>query len=67
MFGHRWTDYDHLAHSVVATAYQSYLAGTGPSTVSVTFPGRPETYQLDFINCTQTNLTSATERYIRPK
>ncbi|KAL0233379.1 hypothetical protein GEMRC1_012124 [Eukaryota sp. GEM-RC1] len=52
-----WIRYDELCQEQVEQAFSNYINGTS-AVVSLTFPGRPETYLLDFSQGTQTNTTS---------
>jgi hypothetical protein len=59
-----WRRYESMIEGQIQQRYLAYLKG-GPSVVSpITFPGRPESYELDFVKGTQKNLSSQTSRRI---
>ena len=61
----QWIRYQALVQDRVEQAYQSYVRTVGPSRVNIQFPGRPEMYEVNFSNGTQTNKTSNAIRKIR--
>ena len=60
-----WIRYEALAQDKIEKVYLSYRSGQGTSTVDVQFPGRPETYTIDFATGKQTNRASNTIRDIK--
>jgi hypothetical protein len=60
-----WKPFEDLVQGEIETAYRRYLDGKGPAVVSIKFPGRPETYSLDFVSGKQTNTETSTEKRIR--
>ncbi|KAL0230976.1 hypothetical protein GEMRC1_010381 [Eukaryota sp. GEM-RC1] len=60
-----WIRYDRLCQEQIEQAFSNYINGTSSSVVSLSFPGRPETYLLDFSHATQTNTTSGSKRSIK--
>jgi hypothetical protein len=44
-----------MVQNSIETAFQSYRSGKGPSTIDIQFPGRPETYKINFLIGQQTN------------
>jgi hypothetical protein len=61
----QWHPYELLVQAQIESAFRAYSDGTGPVTIAVSFPGRPETYQLDFLHGNQTNSKSGETRHIR--
>ena len=59
-----WSRYETLIQDKIENAYQAYLKLMGPSNITIAFPGRPETYVLNFQNGTQTNQLCSTIRKI---
>jgi hypothetical protein len=59
-----WTLYESLIQQTIENAYDLYRSGQGPSTLVVRFPGRPESYEIDFIAGRQTNKTTSEIRLI---
>lgn len=55
-----WMSYESLVQGKIESAYQDFISGLGSSSVNVQFPGRPESYKIDFVAGKQTNLTSKT-------
>ncbi|CAF5177045.1 unnamed protein product, partial [Rotaria magnacalcarata] len=47
-----------MIQQAIETAFQAYSSGIGESSVVIRFPGRPEQYELDFVNGRQTNKSS---------
>ena len=60
-----WKPYETLVQAQIEAAYQAYSDGTGPSTIHITFPGRPEKYGLNFVRGTQQNAVSSEERLVQ--
>jgi hypothetical protein len=60
-----WTYFDTTVQGILEQHFQSYAQGKGPSSISVTFPGRPETYHIDFANGVQTNQITSRQRSIK--
>eukprot|EP00615_Pteridomonas_danica_P010959 CAMPEP_0114329728 /NCGR_PEP_ID=MMETSP0101-20121206/1258_1 /TAXON_ID=38822 ORGANISM="Pteridomonas danica, Strain PT" /NCGR_SAMPLE_ID=MMETSP0101 /ASSEMBLY_ACC=CAM_ASM_000211 /LENGTH=361 /DNA_ID=CAMNT_0001459463 /DNA_START=113 /DNA_END=1198 /DNA_ORIENTATION=+ len=60
-----WAFYDSLIQAEIETAYQNYSHGNAPSFKMITFPGRNETYEINFAKGIQTNSDSKTERMIK--
>eukprot|EP01043_Picozoa_sp_COSAG02_P034945 COSAG02_NODE_2473_length_8740_cov_335.972688_1_plen_2244_part_00 len=63
----QWSSYELLIQTQIESAFRAYSDGIGSVTVEVTFPGRPETYRLDFLSGKQTNTTSGETRRMRRK
>jgi hypothetical protein len=59
-----WTPYESLIQQTIENAYQLYCLQQGPSALVVRFPGRPESYQIDFIAGRQMNTTTSEIRLI---
>lgn len=57
--------YDSAVQNTVEAAWRAYSGTGGPSFIVVQFPGRPESYRIDFISGTQTNMVSGEARGIR--
>ncbi|KAL0229588.1 hypothetical protein GEMRC1_014205 [Eukaryota sp. GEM-RC1] len=57
-----WTRYDILCQVQIEQAFSNYIKGISSSVISLTFPGHPETYLLDFSQGTQTSTTSGCVR-----
>jgi hypothetical protein len=62
-----WIDYDSLTQGQILKCYRDYCTGISTGIASIRTPGRPETYRLDFIEGTQTNLTTQKVRKITRK
>eukprot|EP01124_Arcella_intermedia_P007825 TRINITY_DN14846_c0_g2_i1.p2 TRINITY_DN14846_c0_g2~~TRINITY_DN14846_c0_g2_i1.p2 ORF type:complete len:101 (+),score=9.24 TRINITY_DN14846_c0_g2_i1:3-305(+) len=60
-----WTKFEAAIQDTIETAYLGYYAGSGGGILVVSFPGRPENYKIDFLNGTQTNMTSGKIRKIQ--
>ena len=60
----QWTPYESLIQQTIENAYQSYRSQQGPSTSIIRFPGRPESYQIDFVAGRQMNMTTNEIRLI---
>jgi hypothetical protein len=60
-----WKPYESLIQDSIERAFQSYRSGQGPSTIDVHFPGRPETYQINFLTGRQTNKTTNIAKTIK--
>jgi len=60
-----WAQYETLIQDQIENAYCTYLSKGQPRKTIIQFPGRPEQYELDFFNGTQTNCTYQTNRRIR--
>lgn len=56
--------YESLIQNTIENAYQAYRSQRGPSTLLIQFPGRPESYRIDFIQGRQMNMTSGEVRLI---
>ncbi len=63
--GHNWVRWEALARPVLDAAYTQYRDGAGSATVTLRFPGRPESYTIDFSKGQQTNSATGTKRAIR--
>ncbi|CAF1652677.1 unnamed protein product, partial [Didymodactylos carnosus] len=61
----QWTLYQSLIQDRIEQAYQSYTTMAGSSTIDIQFPGRPEIYEVNFRNGTQTNKTTAAIKKIK--
>lgn len=61
----QWIRYELLVQDRIEQAYQAYVRTVGPSRVNIQFPGRPEVYEVNFSNGTQTNKISNVMRKIR--
>jgi len=59
-----WRYFDSMAQGPIMEAYKAYTKGTSLSQVTITFPGSPDTYTLDFAENTQTNRRTGTRRNI---
>ncbi|CAF4848891.1 unnamed protein product [Rotaria magnacalcarata] len=64
---HVWMAYESMIQQAIETAFQAYSSGIGESSVVIRFPGRPEQYELDFVNGRQTNKSSGEVRIIERK
>ncbi|CAF0858850.1 unnamed protein product [Adineta steineri] len=53
-----WIRYELLVQNQIEQGFQSYRSGRGSSTINIHFPGRPETYEINFLRGQQTNKTS---------
>jgi hypothetical protein len=60
-----WELYDSSEQLYLDSCYQSYLRGQSSSMITVSFPGRPERYSLDFSKGFQTNTVSQKCRSFR--
>jgi hypothetical protein len=60
-----WQSYDSLEQGAVEAAARAYRAGTAGSRAVVTFPGRPEQYELDFTSGAQRNMQTGRARFFR--
>lgn len=58
-----WQRFEAVVQAVIARSF-SACAGRGPSRNMVTFPGRPETYEINFAASTQRNTVTDTVRTI---
>jgi hypothetical protein len=54
----KWMNYESLVQNSIEEAFQLYRSGQGSSTIDIHFPGRPETYQINFLKGQQTNKTT---------
>ena len=61
----QWAPYQSLVQNRIEHAYQSYARLAGPSTIDIQFPGRPETYEVNFRNGTQMNKITGVLRKTR--
>lgn len=62
----KWQAFDTLALNSLETAFRNYYDRQGPSRLKgFNFPGRPESYTLDFVEGTQQNEQTNTVRKIR--
>jgi hypothetical protein len=64
---HEWTPYESLIQKTIEDAYQAYLLQRGPSTITINFPGRPESYEINFLTGRQMNKTTTEIRLIQRK
>jgi HrpA-like RNA helicase len=62
-----WVGYESLVQTEIETAFKLYRAQQGSSTVDIQFPGRPETYQINFLKGQQTNKTTNAVKDIKRK
>jgi HrpA-like RNA helicase len=53
-----WMRYECLIQNSIEKAFQLYRSGQGSSIIDIHFPGRPETYQINFLKGQQTNKTT---------
>ena len=60
-----WKPFESMVQKSIETAYQSYRSGSKPSNIDIRFPGRPETYRLNFVTGQQTNTTTNVSRNIK--
>ena len=60
-----WTRFETLVQTVIEKAFQSYRLGQAPSIANIHFPGRPETYELNFLTGKQKNNTTSMIRDIK--
>jgi hypothetical protein len=60
-----WNPYQSLIQDRIEQAFQLYSTLTGPSTIDVQFPGRPEIYEINFRNGTQMNKTTSALKKIK--
>jgi hypothetical protein len=60
-----WMRYESLVQNSIEKAFQLYRSGQGPSTTDIQFPGRPETYQINFLKGQQTNKATNVSRNIK--
>ena len=60
----QWEKYESLIQLTIEDAFKQYSDDLGPSSVVIRFPGRPETYTIDFILGKQFNDVSKTAREI---
>jgi len=60
-----WKTFDSLVQSTIEISFLSYINESGPSSIEVQPPGRPEMYQIDFITGQQKNSQSQKSRRIR--
>ncbi|CAF1361486.1 unnamed protein product, partial [Adineta steineri] len=60
-----WTRYELLVQNQIEQGFQLYRLDRGSSTVDIRFPGRPETYEIDFIRGQQTNKISKAKKKIK--
>ena len=61
----KWERFDKLVQGQLSAAYNAYVSETGPHSVQMTVPGRPEVYSFNFATSKQSNTQSGTERMIR--
>ena len=60
-----WTRYETLIEGKIESAFINYTKRGGSSKLSISFPGRPEQYEIDFVEGTQRNTVSGTKRSIK--
>jgi hypothetical protein len=53
-----WMRYEQMVENKIEQAFQFYCSGRGSSTIDTQFPGRPETYKINFLKGQQTNKTT---------
>ena len=63
--GGAWRPYESLVQSQNEHAYRAYSDGIGASSLDVQFPGRPDTYHIDFVRGEQFNAQSQERRPVR--
>eukprot|EP01125_Pyxidicula_operculata_P019769 TRINITY_DN7195_c0_g1_i1.p1 TRINITY_DN7195_c0_g1~~TRINITY_DN7195_c0_g1_i1.p1 ORF type:complete len:1883 (+),score=326.43 TRINITY_DN7195_c0_g1_i1:226-5649(+) len=62
-----WINYEDMVQATLEKSFLSYRNGKYQRSTTIQFPGRPESYLIDFVTWTQTNQTSNTQRNIRRK
>jgi hypothetical protein len=60
-----WGRYELLVEGEIENSYQQYCNGHGSVKKVIQFPGRPERYELDFLQGIQKNCVTNTSRMIR--
>ena len=60
-----WTAFDSLVQGALATGFAEYRAGRSGSVATVTVPGRPQAYTIDYARGTQRNTVTLRERAVR--
>ncbi|CAF1352924.1 unnamed protein product [Rotaria magnacalcarata] len=60
-----WMRYELLVQNTIESKFQLYRSGQGPATIDIHFPGRPETYEINFLKGQQTNKTTNAVRNIK--
>lgn len=65
--GNQWVKFDSSVQLVIETAFIAYISSTTSTSNKcvVSFPGRPEKYEIDYLRGTQRNVDSGTLRSIR--
>ncbi|CAF3627648.1 unnamed protein product [Rotaria socialis] len=60
-----WMRYELLVQNTIENKFQLYRSGHGSATIDIHFPGRPETYEINFLKGQQTNKTTNAVRNIK--
>lgn len=63
--GNVWSRYELLIEGQIELAFSKYRNGAGGSKTTVTFPGRPEAYEIDFVQGLQRNTVSEKKRQVK--
>ncbi len=63
-----WTPFESIMQGTIEQSFRKYVDGIGPAVIrGMHFPGRPESYTVDFVSGTQTNELSNTSRDIHKR
>jgi hypothetical protein len=60
-----WSRFESLIEGEIELAFSNYRRGISGSKTTVTFPGRPEMYEIDFVEGTQRNTVTDTKRPVK--
>ncbi|CAF3869213.1 unnamed protein product [Rotaria sp. Silwood1] len=63
----QWTLYDSWVQQTIENAFQLYRSEQGSNTIVIQFPGRPESYEIDFVAGKQMNKMTSEIRLIARK
>ncbi|CAF4586410.1 unnamed protein product [Rotaria sp. Silwood2] len=61
----KWIHFELLVQNSLEKAFKLYRSGQGPSTIDINFAGRPETYEINFLNGQQKNKNTNIIRHIK--